>query len=129
MREVSYKTHWAYAGKGIKRKALLVEFVLDILYLMNTSGVIPPFHVLNEVLRQGGSSGGMGPGTSWRPFSIKDAEYQELVETLLKLDVAEAKKTHPYVYFERVIRDESLETSASYIDWLQGVSRKYPYPT
>ena len=125
MREVSYKTHWSYAGAGVKHKAPLSEFVPDILYLMGSSGVIPPLHVLNEVLLSGGGNGGMGPGTSWRRFSIKEAEYQELVEALLRLDVAEAKKTHPYIYFERIIIDETLHETANYLGWLQAVSKKY----
>jgi hypothetical protein len=81
MREVRYKTHWSYLGPAIKRSAPLSEFVLDIVYLMGSDGVIPPFHILNEVLQSGGNNGGMGPGTSWRKFKIKEAEYQELVET------------------------------------------------
>ena len=126
MREVSYKTHWSYAGTALKRKAPLSEFVLDIMYLIESSGVIPPFHILNEVLLQGGDNGGMGPGTSWRRFSLNEDEYQELVDALLKLDVAEAKKTHPYVYFQRIIVDETLNHRHTYLDWLQAVSRKYP---
>lgn len=128
MREVTYKTHWAYASAGIKRKAPLSEFVLDIMYLMNNSGVIPPFHVLNEVLQQGGNSGGMSPGTSWRSFSLKEAEYQELVDALLKLNISEAKKAHPYIFFTRIIVDEALDQSDTYLSWMWAVSRKYPPP-
>jgi hypothetical protein len=94
MREVSYKTHWSYLGPAVKRKAPLSEFVLDILYLLQW-GVIPPLHILNEVLIGGGSDGGMSPGTTWRSFKITEAEYKEFVNALLNLDVAEAKKHHP----------------------------------
>ncbi len=129
MREVHYKTHWSYRGAAVKRSAPLSEFLLDVLYLMETNGVLPPLQVLNEVFTQGGNNGGMGPGTSWRPFQIKEAEYNELVEALLNLDVAEAKKSHPYIYFQRVIVDDELNQRQTYLEWLQAVSRKYPQST
>jgi len=125
MRIVKYKTYWAYAGRGIDRQAPLSEFILDIVYLIGSDGVIPPLHVLNEVLQGGGNSGGMGPGTKWRPFKIKAAEYTELVDALLSLDVLEAKKSHPYVYFDEVLIDEELDTCSDYNDWLKKVSDKY----
>ena len=126
MRDVSYTTYWSYGSSGVKRKAPLVDFVLDILYLMENNGVIPPLHVLNEVLQGGGSNGGMGPGTAWRPFSIKEAEYKELVEALLQLDIVEAKKSHRYMMFQKVIVDESLHQCSTYHDWLRAVATKYP---
>jgi hypothetical protein len=126
VRSVNYTTHWSYAGPGVERSAQLIDFVLDILYLMDSSGIVPPFHVLNEVLQEGGSNGGMSPGTSWQPFEISDVEYQELVEGLLKLDIAEARNNHPYVRFERVIVDKSLNEETTYADWMLAVNAKYP---
>ena len=126
MRLVSYKTHWSYFGPAVKRKASLADFMLDVLYLMEVNGVIPPLHVLNEVLAGGGNNGGMSPGTSWRSFTITAVEYQELVEALLNLNVTEAKKTHPYVSFQRVIVDESLRDSPNYIEWVKAIGSKYP---
>ncbi len=126
MRSVSYKTHWSYLGPGIKHKASLSEFILDVLYLMEVNGVIPPLHVLNEVLQGGGNSGGMSPGTSWKSFKISEAEYSELVEALLNLDIEETKKTHPYVTFQRVIVDKTLLESTNYIEWVNAIASKYP---
>jgi hypothetical protein len=128
MRMVTYKTHWAYMGPAGQRREPLFDFVLDIPYLMDGSGVIPPFHVFDEVIRRGGDNGGMSPGTSWRPFKLKETEYPELVEALLALDVAEAKKKHPYLTFERVIVDETLHQHPTYIDWLNAAAAKYPKP-
>lgn len=125
MREVRYKTHWSYGGAASKHKAPLAELVLDILYLMETNGVIPPLHVLNEVLLQGGDNGGMSPGTSWRPFSITAIEYEELVEALLNLDVAEAKNIHPYITFRKVVVDDTLHKCSTYLEWLFKVTNKY----
>lgn len=127
MREVNYKAHWSYADAGVKRKAPLSEFILDILDLMEMSGVIPPLHIINEVLLKGGDNGGMSPGTSWRPFRINEVEYQELVEALLKLDVVDAKQRHPYIYFQKAIVDEALHQRENYLSWLLAVSIKYPH--
>jgi len=125
MRIVKYKTHWSYLGPGVKREGLLAEFILDVLYLMEHSGVIPPLAVLNQVLQSGGNSGGMGPGTTWKPFTITKQEYDELVAMLLNLDVAQAKQVHPYLTFERIIIDEELDACTDYLDWLQRVAQKY----
>jgi hypothetical protein len=125
MQSVNYKTHWSYGGQGVKRKALLADFILDILYLMEIKGVIPPLHILNEVLLKGGNTGGMGPGTSWRPFSISENEYKELVEALLQLEVSEAKKIHPYIRFEKVTVDQDLHQKTTYLEWLEAITAKY----
>src|SRR5258708_12972308 len=67
MRFKTYRTHWSYLGPGIKRRELMVDFVLDIVYLFGKDGTIPPLHVLNEVLEEGGNNGGMGPDTPPEP--------------------------------------------------------------
>ena len=125
MRVVKYKTHWSYLGAAVKREAPLADFILDVLYLMEDYGIIPPLHVLNQVLQGGGNNGGMGPGTTWRSFTITEAEYQELVKSLLNLNVEEAKKTHPYVRFEKTIVDEALHHHLTKIEWLMAVKEKY----
>lgn len=124
MRYKTYRTHWSYLGPPIKRRELLVDFVLDVLYLFGSNGFVPPLRVLNEVLLSGGNSGGMGPGTTWRPFWITEREYAELVDALLKLDVEAARKTHPYVYFQRAVVDEELSTTNTYIEWVTKCAEK-----
>jgi hypothetical protein len=125
MRIVKYRTSWSYLGSGTKRVHPLTDFVLDILYLMENTGVIPPLVVLNTVLRSGGTGGGMGPETSWKPFEISEAEYAELVNTLCTLDVAQARQHHPYVRFEQVIIDPELNLCTDYLDWLQRSHAQY----
>lgn len=127
MRNVKYKTYWSYAGPGIKRAEPLSEFVLDILYLMEVNGVIPPLAILNKVLLGGGGNGGMSPGTAWKPFEISEEEYNELVQALLQLDVEQAKQKHPYVRFERVIVDPELHICTDHLDWLQRIIQKYKH--
>jgi hypothetical protein len=41
-------------------------------------GVIPPLHVLNDVLRRGGIDAGMSGGCKWEPFEIDATEWSRL---------------------------------------------------
>lgn len=125
MRVVNYKTHWSYRGRSVKRQAVLSQFVFDILNLMNTTGVIPPLVVLNSVLETGGSSGGMSPGTTWKPFEITEEEYKELVKELLEVDLSSIRANHPYIYFNRIIVDEELNQYTDHISWLKESHSKY----
>lgn len=124
MRNIIYKTSWSY-NRSSKRQGTLVDLVLDILYLMEETGVIPPMPILNQVLQSGGGSGGMGPGTSWKPFQIDQTEYAELVDALLHFDIESGRQSHPYVSFERVIIDSELDKCTDYIDWLTKSHAKY----
>jgi hypothetical protein len=124
MRTVKYTKHWAYAGRGQKAAGSLADLVLDIPYLMPW-GVIPPLHVLNEYLLSGGDSGGMDPGTKWRPFQITNQEYAELVDYLVHLNTDEARTHHPYLYAKAIIVDEDFHQCPDHITWLQETSEKY----
>lgn len=125
MRMVRYKTHWAYTGPAISRREPLSAFILDIMYLMEMHGVIPPLEVLNEILEKGGNNGGMGPGTTWRSFTITDDEYDELVGALLTADMLRIKQNHPYVRFESIIVDYELREIKDYRSWLKASFDKY----
>lgn len=125
---VRYAKHWAYAGKGVKAQTPLGEFLLDIIHGFQHSGAIPPLNILNELLATGGSSGGMGPGTKWKPFSISQPEYETAVQYLLNLDCAAAKEAHPYLYAKKFFVDEDLNRDVEdWLDFLGKSSRKYPY--
>ncbi len=125
MRRVDYTTYWAYADPGMPRQAPLLDFVLDIVYFIAGLGVIPPLHVLNEMLQDGGNNGGMGPGTMWQPFTISLEEYQKLVEALLNLDGKQARKVHPYVTFDRMVKDETLNACKDLAEWQDAAAKKY----
>jgi hypothetical protein len=112
-------------GGPTRKRGTLIELVLDIPYLMDSTGVIPPLSVLNEVLREGGNNGGMSPGTEWKPFEITEAEYTELVNVFLAANLDELKQDHPYAYFDRVIVDEELQHCKDYDEWLTQVTQKY----
>lgn len=44
--------------------------------------IMPPLAVLNDAFSRASSDAGMGGGIEWRPFTIDEQEYQELVEFL-----------------------------------------------
>lgn len=124
MRLRVYKTYWSYNGIPIKRKGTLADLVFDIPYLL-VFGVIPPFAILDQTLRSGGDNGGMGPGTAWRPFEITQTQYDELVDVLLKTDLNEARKIHPYISFDRLIIDEEFKDYTDQSKWLLRSGEKY----
>jgi hypothetical protein len=95
MREIKY-TAWEFHHDPMKRSAPLPYFLLDIPYLFIT-GTIPPLAIINSILSKGGGDGGMGPGTSWEPFTMTEAEYREVVEELLTVPVDQMKKYARFV--------------------------------
>ena len=126
MRKVKYKTYWAYASRGVDQEGTLLDLILDMVYFIEVHGVMPPIHILNEQLKRGGDSGGMGPGTKWRPFKISAAEYEELVEAWLQVNPQHERAQHPYVYFKKAIIDEALHDAIDLRDWSSKVFAKYP---
>jgi hypothetical protein len=69
-------------GSGtIKQSGTLKDLLFEIPYLL-TSGLIPPIHVFNDVLRTGFVDAGMSGGCKWQPFEISQIEYEELTVSL-----------------------------------------------
>src|SRR5262249_13898207 len=124
MRKVKYKTYWAYASRGVEREGTLLDLILDMIYFVNVHGILPPIHVLNEELKSGGSTGGMGHGTKWRPFKISGAEYDELVAAWLHVNPQAERAQHPYVYFDKATIDEELHDAIDLRDWSSKVFTK-----
>jgi hypothetical protein len=87
MRTVRYKTHGAVGGESWQHSSL-TEFLFNIPALshsLRTLRIVPPLHVLNELLSSGISEAGMSGGCQWRSFRISDDEYAELTEDLCTL--------------------------------------------
>jgi hypothetical protein len=124
MRRINYTKYWSYGNRGQKSRGSLAELILDIPDLMPW-GIIPPLHVLNECLLTGGDNGGMSPGTTWKPFSITQEEYDELVTFLVHINTDVARIHHPYLYAKTIRRDEEFEHSTNYLSWIKETSEKY----
>lgn len=124
-KKIKYEQHEFTWPDPIECEATLVEFILDIPYLL-FEGVIPPLHLLNEILSSGDAGGGMSPGTSWEPFEISKEEYNELVSELLALDLEVLKKEDRIRFIPgKIMVDESLHDSPNFFLWLQRVKKKY----
>lgn len=105
---IHYQRYWYFNQPPDEVDGTLKDLILDIPYFFAGIGVIPSLSVLNEVLSNGGSKGGMGPGTKWTPFQITPQIYETLVQSLLSMDIEREKELHPYAYFETVMIDEEL---------------------
>lgn len=105
------------AGEGPWECAPLDEFILSTLgfvYALKYFGIIPPLHVLNEVLESGCDDAGMDGGARWKPFSVSKPEYEELVENLI---------TNPN---HEIKEDRSLWGKTNYEKWQMSLLGKKP---
>lgn len=122
MRKVTYQRH-EFHGEPETREATLGVFVYDIPYF-GACGIFPPFHIMKQMLKTGGSDGGMSPGATWEPFEISKSEYDALVETIRTLDPLtlgdDARYTWPRFEF-----DPSFDEIDSWEEWLFAVCEKH----
>lgn len=125
MKEIEYTRHEFHADPQ-RCKAELPFFLLDIPYLF-FGGVIPPLAVINSVLKRGGGDAGMSPGASWEPFTLTEAEYEQLVQELLSLDLGEAKRKARFVQ-QPLTHDPALHNHRDLFHWLRAAREKYPQP-
>ena len=125
MRTVSYERLEFHQDGPEQREAPLAEFVLDVPYLV-MFGVIPPLHVLNEVLSGGGGDAGMSPGARWDPFAIDDDEYSELVAGLLALDLRDVAASDRARFVpDALIVDHGAADSRNHLEWMARITAKY----
>lgn len=83
MREVRFKRHPAVGGNTFPwERGTLLDLLLA---LPTTLYFVPPLAVVNDMLSKGEMNAGMSGGASWKPFSIDQAEYEELLEEMLTL--------------------------------------------
>jgi hypothetical protein len=125
MRTVKYGRLEFHEDEPEQRAAPLTEFVLDVPYLI-CHGVIPPRHILNEVLRTGGGDAGMSPGAVWEPFAIDESEYTALVADLLALDRHAAVASGRARFVPKTLFvDSEVGGSKNHLEWVTDVAAKY----
>ena len=122
MRTVTYVRH-EYHGEPEIHTAELAVFVYDIPYV-GACGIFPPYPLINGLFESGGAEGGMGPGATWKPFSITKAEYGELVKAIEALDPTGlgGKVRFGQVRFEF---DEELSAETRWETWVQLVCDRH----
>lgn len=127
MKKRKYKL---YPGMGNfeKREGTIAEMLFNypysFFYLSTKSSLIPSFEVLNQTLLSGGVEGGMGPGSTWKPFSITEQDYIKLIDELLKY--AQGKRAN-YLYIpQNLIYDQELNNKyPNPEEWLRAFQLKY----
>ena len=124
MRLIDY-TREEFHAPDEEQQARLPTFLLDVPGLL-VRGVLPPLHLLNEILAQGHVGGGMSPGARWSPFEITATEYfdvlAELPEAARRGSLTNAARFAPTT----VRFDPELGHHADFIDWVRAVCAKYP---
>ncbi|HTT23322.1 MAG TPA: hypothetical protein VMG82_30625 [Candidatus Sulfotelmatobacter sp.] len=101
----------------------LLTFVYDIPYF-GACGIFPPRHVANEMFQRGTIGGGMGPGTSWEPFTVSEDEYAALVEAIQETPV-DTIKPHARYAFVKFKFDASLDGIDSWYAWVSACCKKH----
>lgn len=71
-----YEAFARSAIPGEQIDASVADFLTDIPYLL-IAGIVPPLHVVNNLLAKGISDAGMSGGCRWEPFELTDAEWQQ----------------------------------------------------
>jgi len=122
LRRVQY-AHTFFRGDDEPREGSLLTFLYDIPYFP-PCGVFPPFHLLNQHLSSGGSSGGMSPGAIWEPFTITSEEYNHLVSALESTPLDQIKP-HARYAFVKPIFDHELDGFQDYFEWLVAAGKKH----
>jgi hypothetical protein len=122
MRRVRYVRH-EYPGRTSKREDSLLVLVYDIPYF-GACGVFPPLHLLNQLLRSGGSQGGMSPGATWEPLSLSEHEYQALVAAVRAIAPKNLKKRARYAGLP-FLSDPAFDHHQDYFDWVREVCEKH----
>ena len=122
MRTVEYERH-EFHGEPEKVAAPIWAFVFDVPYLA-ICDVFPPLHVLNQLLESGGSEGGMSCGTTWQPFAISEAEYEELLALVLRPNREELEKYARY-HTQQMCIDPEFDHIGKHLDWIMAVGEKH----
>ena len=74
-------------GGEFPKQGTVADLLSEIPYLL-TARIIPPLHVVNDLLAKGVDDAGMSGGCEWDPFQITQSEWEELVEHLKSLPEA-----------------------------------------
>jgi hypothetical protein len=119
VRELRFKRYVMHCAGGIWTQGTLKALLLEVLHRF-----IPPFPVLNDLLKHGVPNeffpdgllpdgkvqydAGMSGGCSWKPFEITPDEYEDLVLDLL---------TDPGSKFEVLDAPAEVQTYRQWIEW------------
>jgi hypothetical protein len=122
MRTVAYRRHEFHHPPSDHRASLLA-FVYDVPTLP-ACGVLPPFRMLNQILAEGGSDGGMSPGATWEPFQITADEYRALLAAIRDTPVESLRAQARYASVPLSV-DPEFDGITDRFEWIMAVCRKH----
>ena len=110
-----YKVHGAVGGSRWETGSTLalLDSMPSMTSILRFLRVVPPLHVLNEILASGTDEAGMSGGCEWKSFEIHPDEYAELVEEWM---------TSPHYQCVQDVELAKLQGDAA---WRKAVSKKY----
>ena len=88
MRTVSYAVLGGVGG-SFEERGTVADLLQTIPYLL-TPRIVPPHHVINELLAKGTVDAGMSGGCKWEPFQITQSEWEAIAQHLKTLPEGEA---------------------------------------
>lgn len=110
MREVKYTLLSPIGNVEEHKHGSMKELLFDLPYLFSKHkrNAVIPLHILNDLLRKGVKDSGMSGGLRWKPFEMKQMEYDELVIELL---------TEPSYSFFIIETPKSIKTYEKWCSW------------
>jgi hypothetical protein len=77
---------WVADGVGAptRKRGTLADLLEAIPYVL-FARLVPPWHVVNDLLRSGGSDAGMSGACTWEPFEINRSAWADLARGLATL--------------------------------------------
>ena len=121
MKTVKYKRH-EFLHKPLHVEGTLLTLVYDIPYFA-ACGIFPSLHIINQILSSGGN-GGMSPGASWKPFTLVQEEYDELVVAVKETPISEIEPFARYAHLPFKL-DSSFDQIADRFEWIKAVCEKH----
>jgi hypothetical protein len=76
------------ADGSFEEHGTVSDLLSSVPYLLSAR-LVPPRHVVNDLLEKGGSDAGMSGGCTWDPFQITEQEWNDLVQDLHECEFVE----------------------------------------
>ena len=122
MRTIKYK-RYEFGSDSVDWKGTLLTLVYDIPYFP-ACGIFPPLHVINQVFSDGGGPGGMSPGAGWKPFTISENEYKELVKAVKDTPISEIESQARYAFIPMEF-DCEFDHIEDRFEWMRVICNKH----
>jgi hypothetical protein len=133
MTKIKYEILVPLGGTTITKTGDLHQFINNLMPMLGTLNIIPPFRILNDILTSGYVNAGMSGSCKWEPFKIDMKRYNDLIQALKKIKetpfrtittpywVRTRSEWHAYIYEEEmgIPSDKHLQYLEETEKWAQ----------